>query len=747
MRPDPNKQTFLRGKKATIIISVAMVALLGGALSLGIQLERRTRKIAVEQFNQQQLLLARYAAGQLDQKLSLVCDELRVLNFSPSIQYLESVSWPRRMGITASVLKQAAMLEILRIDAEGEKARVVDSLGNASIRSVQKAEVSKLLKTASLESSRGHIIIGDIRRDKNHQGKLILELTIPTYQDSSDVGHPTPTFRFVGVTQIIIDAGALVKSTVGDIRSGKTGYSWVIDRHGTFLYHPVAEFIGNNAFTAREKREPKISFARINRIQQEIMLAGKEGMSWYISSGHMGTTGPVEKLIAFTPVHIGKEGQRIWSIAVVAPISEVEESIKRDVTHLHILYGVILLVIILVGLTGYLYERRWEKKLEEEVAEKTHDLRKSEERYRSLVENAMDMIYSVGSDGNIISINSYGASILCPNSPASYENGLEGKNFLSTASWGSEIPVAIGNAFGSGDAKTLEHSANIGGKAFWFNTRLIPIKNETGVVKAVLGISRDITEQKRMIDQMANTEKLASLGLLAAGVAHEINNPIAIISGFADILLEKIPPDGETQDMVQRIIKQCQVCEKVVSQLLTFSRVSERVEDVTDVNEEIKATTKVVSNTLLMRKIKVELALEPGLPKVKADPRDIQQVFLNIINNAVGAMKAGGDIIISTSFDVAENVVNICFCDSGSGIPLECRNKIFDPFFTTKKTGEGTGLGLTVSYNIITSYGGNITFVTGTEEEAGQEKGTTFRVSLPAFACPFRPITEEKIYG
>jgi len=154
-------------------------------------------------------------------------------------------------------------------------------------------------------------------------------MAVPVYQISSDEAHPTPTQQFSGVLVFVLDTALLARKIVGPIRSGKTGYAWVIDESGNFLYHLEKEFIGHNAFEVRKFKDPHISFSKIKLIQKDKMLQGEDGTSWYISGWHRGVTGTMEKLIAYAPVHIGAANtKRIWSVAVVAPISEVEDAAR-----------------------------------------------------------------------------------------------------------------------------------------------------------------------------------------------------------------------------------------------------------------------------------------------------------------------------------------------------------------------------------------------------------------------------------
>jgi signal transduction histidine kinase len=168
---------------------------------------------------------------------------------------------------------------------------------------------------------------------------------------------------------------------------------------------------------------------------------------------------------------------------------------------------------------------------------------------------------------------------------------------------------------------------------------------------------------------------------------------------------------------------------------MTFARAPEKAQYDTDINGCVEALLEVVKGPTLTKKVKIHLDLEEGLPRVRGDADQLQQVFLNLINNAVLAMPRGGDLTITTRFAANRERVQIAFADTGVGIKKEHLAKIYDPFFTTRKVGEGTGLGLSVSYAIIQKFGGTIHCESKTKAEAGdQQSGTTFTISLPLAA-------------
>jgi len=234
---------------------------------------------------------------------------------------------------------------------------------------------------------------------------------------------------------------------------------------------------------------------------------------------------------------------------------------------------------------------------------------------------------------------------------------------------------------------------------------------------------------------------LASLGKLTAGVVHELNHPIAVILGFADILLEKIEP-SKNHEILETIERQAQNCKRIIESILDFARYPDKIDYSSDVNVSLERVFAVVENILVTEKIILKKNFTKDLPEVRGDSGRLQQVFMNLITNAVAAMQGEGVLTVSTRLNSSGNKVEILFKDSGHGIKREYRDKVLDAFFTTKKRGEGTGLGLSVSNGIVSKYGGTINFETVAEEENREKKGTTFIVALPVVPSRDRQISD-----
>ncbi len=712
-----------------VLVLVIMTLLLGAVFILGWRSSRQVKETVTEDFNQQQLVLARHVAAQIENSLDSLKREIQLLSLSPAIQYSELPALEKRMENTFSSIKHQGTLEIRFIEKKHQRMYHV-SENHSCISEKPLADDMSFLEWAMKDDQKGKILLTSVALESfgDQLPKPYMKIMIPVWQVSVDDSHPVATNKFSGVLIFVVDASHLIKGITREVRSGKTGYAWIIDENGMFLYHQEKTFIGQNAFEARKGKMSSISFARINEIQKEKMLKGEEGTSWYISGWHRGIEGEIKKLIAYTPIRLGDEkNNRIWSVAVVAPITEVEGAIHAIHFQQFILQGLIIFLILFGGLFINFMILSWSNILEQEVAKKTAELKKSQQKYKSLVENAEDIIFSIDYNGNFLSVNTYGAKFFCKT-----EEDIVGHNLSEILSWPSAetFLLMIQKVFDTKESQQITHLVIIGERQYWFNTNLRRLFDEAGNIYAVLGISRDITERRKIEEHSYYTEKLASMGTLAAGVAHEINNPLGVILGFTDLLLEKVPPDSQEYDLLKTIERQGLNAKRVVENLLNFARHKEHKEEFVDINKNIETVLAVMNNTLLLNKILVKKQLEDNLPTVKADSGELQQVFFNIINNAIHAMQGGGVLTITTML-CNNDAVEISFADTGHGIKIEHRNRIFDPLFTTKEVGKGTGLGLSVSYGIVTKHGGAITFETKTKEES-EETGTTFIIAFPA---------------
>ena len=225
--------------------------------------------------------------------------------------------------------------------------------------------------------------------------------------------------------------------------------------------------------------------------------------------------------------------------------------------------------------------------------------------------------------------------------------------------------------------------------------------------------------------QLLQSEKLRSLGEMAAGVAHEINNPLGGILIYASLLMEEIPPEDPKRADLERIVQEATRCKEIVKSLLEFARQSSPEMEPTDVNRAITDGLLFLENQATFHNIEIVKELDPSLPPVFGNAGQLKQVFMNIMINAADAMHGHGTLTIRTHPSQDGREVVIEFTDTGEGIPEEVLPRIFDPFFTTKEVGKGTGLGLSMSYGIVKEHGGRI------EVETEVGKGTTFRVMLP----------------
>lgn len=241
--------------------------------------------------------------------------------------------------------------------------------------------------------------------------------------------------------------------------------------------------------------------------------------------------------------------------------------------------------------------------------------------------------------------------------------------------------------------------------------------------KLEIKVKERTDEIKKIHSQLFRSEKLASLGKLAAGVAHEINNPLTGILTNASLLRDDLPENDPKREDVDIIVKETIRCREIVKRLLDFARQTKPQKQLININNIIDNIILLVRNQTSFRNISIEKNLSNSIPEILADKDQIQQVFINIIINAAEAMSKGGSLKIESDLDINGEAIIVKFSDTGPGIPEHLKEKIFDPFFTTKENG--TGLGLAISYGIIEQHGGDI------DLDSTVGVGTTFKIKLP----------------
>jgi len=362
--------------------------------------------------------------------------------------------------------------------------------------------------------------------------------------------------------------------------------------------------------------------------------------------------------------------------------------------------------------------------LERLVEQRTKALSVSEYKYRKIFEVSKDMILVTEKDGTIVNLNPSGYSLL----------GLDRET--------DKIEHRNAREFMVEPEKWFDTMASIQKERSISNVELEIIASD-GVVKRVLlsgsmaeksenevqtfhFLLKDIEQRKRMEEQLTQADKLASIGELSSGVAHEINNPLGVILGYTQLLLRGEKDSSARYADLKTIEKHVRSCKTIVEDLLSFSRKSETEKKRLDIHHIIDDVLTFVQHHSNIEHIAIEKEYDPEVQPILVDEKKIKQVLINLVVNAIHAVGKKGRIQIATGLSKPAGDLMIKVKDDGHGIVKKHLKNIFDPFFTTKPTGEGTGLGLSVSYGIIKNHGGHI-FV-----ESKPGAGAVFTITLPA---------------
>lgn len=354
-------------------------------------------------------------------------------------------------------------------------------------------------------------------------------------------------------------------------------------------------------------------------------------------------------------------------------------------------------------------------------------LRESEERYRTLVDSLDEMVFMLNHDRRFIACNKKVLSFT--GLPHILQKTPED---VLPQELAQKLNDTLDRIFNTGKSLRFSVQDSISGKKFCFEVLLSPIKDESGKSNYILGVVHDITRLKEAQEllksreiERANREKLAAIGQMAAGMAHELRNPLTTIKGFAQLLVPRLK-DEKNREYLGYIVSEIDRTNQLIKDFLAFARPKNPQKEMVHVNEILKEIIFLVEGECLRKNVNLVLNLDPAVPRALLDPPQIKQVILNLVHNALQSMSGSENpsLKLSTSFLKERGSLEILVGDSGMGIPPENLVKLGTPFFSTREGG--TGLGLSICYRIVENHGGQI------EVESEEGKGTTFKICLPA---------------
>lgn len=667
--------------KGYLLLITPLLLVTAILISLNIFFQQSLQMEIAEDFNTQQLILAQTISTDIKEYLAYMKEEAVSLSHIASkmdIQSKQEFEWLKFdvIGIKGLVKPD---IGILRDDGkvifyDGDR----DVLNQISKQLVNKAKSTPFGRSALIETPEILYFISPA----NNSGRII----------------------FLSVNSLV-----LANHFLSNIQSNRKGNTWILTGNGNLLYHPTQPgMAGRNIYsTDNTCFQCHRSFD-----YEKVVIEGKAN-----SKGKGIDPSGDERLIAYSKVDVDDIS---WAIFLSANYSDVMHITEKSMKLYSYLILTILLTTIFVSTALFTFNKkrlmakelemrqenmnRYAKDLEEQVNEKTSRIVREREKLSTIL-NAIG--------GGIILINKQG-KILWANEMIKeiFKTEVAGK--YCEELW---TDCDISSTYAKDNVETTIISLK--NKKF-LQMITAPVKDEHGKVYRYIRLIQDITEMKKMEEQIINSEKLASIGRLAAGIAHEIGNPLTSIFSYIQILRE-LEDDKFKKESIETIYFHIKRISEILKQLSGFSKMPAVELQACQVNEVIENSTRLIQYDKQAQGIVIVKELSDSLPDITVDLNQLSQVFINLILNAVDAMPDGGRLLLRSY--VEDNNIVIEFDDTGVGIPRENLFIIFDPFYTTKE--KGTGLGLAVSYNIIKKMKGTLTV----DSEPG--KGSVFKITLP----------------
>ncbi|HEX8949007.1 MAG TPA: ATP-binding protein [Dissulfurispiraceae bacterium] len=673
--------------KGYIVIVGIFAVIITSLILLNASYQRTLQMETAEQFNKQQLLLAHTEASNIQTYVQRIKGEtIHIARFMDT--------FPVRRGADYAWLT-SGIFEDNRNVKKGVK--ILDGEGRALFAKGDLA--GEAADDRDLTKSLGGSCRGDafIRQDTKR-----MSIIAPVCRSGA----------IAGAVAVAIDIQGIAGEFLGPIKSGARGYAWMMDDKGDLLYHPTQpSMVGKNLY-----RTDTSCFKCHKAFDMERKII--EGKGDYFGK-YVAPSGE-DKVLAFSTAAVGNAR---WIVAVSAPYSEVTMSVRRSTKFHSLLITAILLT---AGVVSIMLLFAYRKKVQaEEVERRQKELeRHADELERVVNERTEELSAEKEKLNTIVSAIRSGILLLDVQGKIQWINqtmdDMAGKDIIGR-SWDDVCGgcPAIDSSR-TNDLQTELLPGLFGMKDRYFQVTTAPVKGDLGAVHGYIRLVQDVTEMERMEEQIMRSEKLASLGRLTSGLAHDIGDPLTSVFSIISVLRDMEQNEFKKESLETTYFHMNRVAD-TLKQLSSFSKNPSVELKPWKVSSLIESSLSLIQCDGRAKDVTIVRDLRPDIPEIITDRNRILQVMVNIMLNAIDAMPDGGTLTVRSR--AQDGFATVAVEDTGSGISAENFARIFDPFFTTKE--KSTGLGLTVSHGIIKRLKGSITV----ESEAG--KGTKFVISLP----------------
>lgn len=675
----------MKGNLIFIAFAVFTVSLI---ITINFFLQQNYQAEMAGQFNKQQLLLAKSVSNNIRIYIEHLENETLALSTLLAERKLDS---PLLTGFVDDVFSEIKSETGIDLKVYSRDGKLVYSNPPSAPDGDDRPVLERTLTNSS-----GGIIFHDISSDKR---VVRLATSIP--------GPSGPK----GAIVLNLYMDTINEKFLAPLKSGQKGYAWMMDRDGTLLFHPTQpDMVGKNLHST----DPRcLECHRGFETEKWILKSGESGASSY--SPPLGE----DKLIAFSKLNIFDTQ---WIICVSIPYSEITASIRKSMK-LHST----LVIVIVIAATGGAFTiivvntkrikaehdarhredlKKYAGELEHVVQGRTRELTTEKDKLNTILNAIGGGLLLMDTEGKVVWANMNVTDMAGRDLTGTESKDLfPGRNVVSTLTDDRLETNIVKGLFDAPES--------------YFQVTTAPVKSD-GEITGFLQLIHDVTEMKMAEERMSHSEKLASMGRLTAGIAHEIGNPLTSVFSFLQILKEN-ETDKSKKENLDTIMFHITRIAHIVRQLSGLSKVPPSEFNVLSVNAVVESSLDLIRYDRRSKYIDIRSELDPDLPKVLTDGNQLSQVFVNLTLNAVDSMPGGGTLCIRSSR--RGEYIYVEFKDTGSGITAENLDRVFDPFFTTKD--KGTGLGLSVSLGIIKRLKGDLTV----KSEPG--KGTSFTASIP----------------